>query len=179
MTELDTLKRAKMYIDKMANGVNPLTDGQIREDDFINNVRIARCLFYVSDILNKVIQNGGVVGVKAKFSISDEQLKDFQFSEKPISISEVTNRINALKHSNAMRSLSNTKISSWLVNHGFLEIYENEKGQKTKRPTKQGQGIGISLEQREGTSGIYSVPVYHFAAQRFIIDKLNAIIAEE
>lgn len=33
MTELDTIKRAKMYIDKMANGINPVTDTEVAEDD--------------------------------------------------------------------------------------------------------------------------------------------------
>ena len=36
------------------------------EDDVINNVRISRCLFYVSDVLRQVIENGGVIGAPAK-----------------------------------------------------------------------------------------------------------------
>ena len=51
MTELEKIQRAKMYIDKMANGINPITDEQTVDDDTLNNVRVSRCLFYVSDIL--------------------------------------------------------------------------------------------------------------------------------
>ena len=64
MTELETLKRAKMYVDKLANGVNPLNDEHVKDDDVINNVRISRCLFYVSSVLSKVIDNGGEVNQK-------------------------------------------------------------------------------------------------------------------
>ena len=38
MTEFETLLRAKMYIDKMANGINPLTDEDVYEYDLINNI---------------------------------------------------------------------------------------------------------------------------------------------
>ena len=38
MTELEKIQRAKMYIDKMANGINPITDEQTVDDDTLNNV---------------------------------------------------------------------------------------------------------------------------------------------
>ncbi len=41
MTELETLQRAKMYVDKLANGINPLTDQPVDEGDVINHVRIS------------------------------------------------------------------------------------------------------------------------------------------
>ena len=39
-----------------------------------------------------------------------------------------------------------------------------------------GQDLGISVEQRHGQNGIYSVTVYHLSAQRIILDNLDAII---
>lgn len=51
MTELEKIAYAKTYIEKLANGINPLTDQPVPDSDSINNVRISRCLFYVSDIL--------------------------------------------------------------------------------------------------------------------------------
>ena len=45
MTELEKIQRAKMYIDKMANGINLITDEQTTDDDTLNNVRVSRCLF--------------------------------------------------------------------------------------------------------------------------------------
>ena len=61
MTELETLQRAKMYLDKMANGIDPISDLPVPDSDCINQVKISRCLFYVSDILCKLIENGGVI----------------------------------------------------------------------------------------------------------------------
>ena len=85
MTELEKMQRAKMYIDKLANGINPLDDVPAADTDIINNVRLSRCLFYVSDILRQVIENNGVVGKKSKatkqpFFISTEKAEQFSFS---------------------------------------------------------------------------------------------------
>ena len=46
MNEMDTLARAKMYIEKLANGINPLTDTELPPEDISNNIRISRCFFY-------------------------------------------------------------------------------------------------------------------------------------
>ena len=59
MTELEKMQRAKVYIDKLANGIDPLSDTQVSNDDVINQVEVSRCLFYVSDVLRKLIENGG------------------------------------------------------------------------------------------------------------------------
>ena len=66
MTELEAMQRAKMYLDKLAQGIDPITNQEVPEDSVLNNVRLARCFFYVSDVLGKVIDNGGVIGGKPK-----------------------------------------------------------------------------------------------------------------
>lgn len=66
-TELDTMKHAKEYIDKLANGIDPFTDKPVPDDDIINNVKLSRCFFYISGVLAKVIENGGEV----KFAYSE------------------------------------------------------------------------------------------------------------
>ena len=60
MTELETLERAKMYLEKLANGINPVDGIPVPDEDVINNVRLSRCFFYVADVLRQVIENGGV-----------------------------------------------------------------------------------------------------------------------
>ena len=45
MTELEKIAYAKMFIDKLANGINPLDDSKIPDGDIVNNVRLSRCFF--------------------------------------------------------------------------------------------------------------------------------------
>ena len=64
MTELEMMQRAKMYMDNLAQGIDPISNQELPEDTVLNNVRLARCFFYVSGLLGKVIDNGGVIGGK-------------------------------------------------------------------------------------------------------------------
>lgn len=60
MTELEKIERAKVYMDKLANGVNPVDDSVVPDEDVVNNVRLSRCFFFVADVLEQVIENGGI-----------------------------------------------------------------------------------------------------------------------
>lgn len=183
MTELEKMQRAKMYLDKLANGIDPLTDHIVPETDLVNNVRISRCLFYVSDILRKIIENDGVIGkvpkpkkpAKAPFAITAQELSGFSFSERPIPVSEITRRINDLIDSETMVKLKYTSITTFLMQSGLLAPAETKDGTTTRMPTAQGRNLGIFVEEREGSSGSYSVTVYNTDAQHFLLDHIEAI----
>ena len=161
MTELEKIAYAKTYIEKLANGINPLTDQPVPDSDSINNVRISRCLFYVSDILRQIAENGGVSQRKTK---------------TPIPISEITRRINELIPSEDMKKLNYKFISDWLIQAGFLALATNDDGTTTRKPTDNGLQLGITLEQRQGQNRVYTVVVYNKVAQQFILDNLDAAI---
>lgn len=139
MTELETLERAKLYIDKLANGINPLDDTVVPENDTINNVRLSRCLFYVSDVLRQVIENGGVVKAKSKkkeaFNITLEAIQKFQFSDTPIPASKIAEHINSLIDTEKMKKISYKHITDWLTSLDMLAIHTRLDGSQTKRPT--------------------------------------------
>ena len=181
MTELETLQRAKMYLDKMANGIDPLSDQPAPDSDCINQVRISRCLFYVSDILRKLIENGGVIekASKAKkipFDITQDELLNYDFDGGPIPITEVTRKINSLVDSESMTKLKYSSITAFLIRCGFLEEVNSDNGRTAKRPTADGNLIGITSEERMGRNGIYHVTVYNAEAQKFILDNIETII---
>ena len=186
MTDLEIMQRAKMYLDKLANGVNPLNDAPVPEGELINNVRISRCLFFVSDVLRQVIDNGGVIGrtvrpSKAPFSISRPQLDAFQFSDRPIAVSEIAKRISDLVpevEAGAMNKLKYSTLTAFLLEAGFLTEVETPDGKRVKRPTEMGGYVGISTEDRRTMDGrSYTVTVYNRAAQQFLLDNMEAILA--
>ena len=43
MTELEKMQREKMCIDKLANGIDPLTDNEMTDDRRLNDLYISRC----------------------------------------------------------------------------------------------------------------------------------------
>lgn len=180
MTELEVIARAQMYLEKLANGVNPLTDTEVAESDVVNNVRISRCLFYASGILKQIVENKGKFKIempdRKPFSITSEQLARFEYSEYGISITEFTKRINALIDTVYIKELKTKDITEWLVEAGLLQnITVNNKTRR--RPTPQGESMGIFTEERAGQYGTYEGVFYSAKAQRFIVDNIGAIIA--
>lgn len=183
MTELETLERARGYMEKLANGVNPIDGSQIPDGDVVNNVRLSRCFFYVADVLRQVIENGGVSQQKKEkkvpFSLPIEKRGGVDFSAQPISLSELTKRINDLVADENMVKLPFRAIREWLTELGMLEAVLGDDGKTTRRPTSRGEHMGITLESRMGQYGTYSVIVYNLDAQHFIVDNLDAILERE
>ena len=180
MTELDKLKRAKMYMEKLADGINPLYDSLVPDQELINNVRMSRCFFYVSDVLERLIENGGEIkkekAKKIDFFIPPESLEKFDYSDFPIALSEFAKRLNILRPSEDMKKLGYSKIAGWLIHTGFLKTEISSDDKTVKRPTKEGNDIGIFTEQRTGMRGDYIIVLYNRSAQQFIIDNLDSIV---
>ena len=78
-----------------------------------------------------------------------------------------------------MQKLTYSGILTWLTEIGMVEWASASDGKRTKRPTETGRETGISVEERIGSKGNYQVVVYNAAAQHFIIDNLDAILAAE
>ena len=180
MTELETLERAKMYMEKLANGINPIDGTVIPDEDVVNNVRLSRCFFYVADVLRQVIDNGGVTPQKRQkkepFFLPINRRAAFEYSTVPIPVSEIASRLNALSTQENMAALGYAAIRNWLISLGMLDDTLDENGNTVKHPTPYGESIGIQLETRTGKNGSYFVVVYNVDAQHFVVDNLDAII---
>lgn len=178
-TELEIMIHAKTYLDKLANGINPLTDETLPDTDIVNQVRISRCLFFVSDVLRQVIEKGGLKKApKAQqlpFELSDEQISRFQLFEQPIFVSAITERLNSLIENENMKKLSHRNITAFLEKEGYLIQYSDSLGKTKREPTGQGRALGISTEVRSGQRGDYTVVLYNMNAQQYILDHLSQI----
>ena len=181
MTELETLKRAKMYMDKLAQGIDPITDTEIEGDSCLNNVRLARCFFYISGVLDRLIARGGVESKPKKmdFSITAEQLAGISVSSVPLRITEFVNLIYRAADDPRMKKPSTTAITNWLLAKGFMEQVTGPDGKMQRLPTPAGRSLGISADRRQGQYGEYTAVYYNSDAQRFLLDNIDAIFEEK
>ena len=183
MTELEKIEYAKSFMDKLANGINPLDDTPVPEGDVVNHVRLSRCFFFVSEILRQVIDNGGVNppvkparGGKQAFILNKEAKAKLQVSETPLTVSELVSYLNGMIDKDSTKNLATTAITGWMVDQGFLAVVELSGGKTSKLPTPAGNEIGLLTEERTGMYGTYSVVKYSAAAQVFIFDHMEAIM---
>lgn len=188
--ELETLKRARKYISSMARGLDPLTELSIEEDSLLNNPRIIRCLYYVTGILDQVIDNGGKViqltvnpEVPARkirrenpFAMTEEQLDCIGAESHQISISALRKKINEHIPEN-MKKLEYKQIVYWLEMQGILTRYVSENGKNHWKPTAVGESLGFVFGTWSGQYGSYSGLKLNADAQAYVLSHIPEIAA--
>lgn len=180
--ELETLKRAKSYIAALAEGVDPLTGQTVEDDSVLNNPRIIRCLYYVSSVLDKVIENGGQVTgpvsapVQKKkikrerpFSLTEEQLDTLAAEPKKISITALLSKANDLIPED-MKKLSYKQASGWLISQEMMRQQTTPAGRNIAIPTETGERAGIVREQLMGKFGPYMANLLTTDGQIFLLE---------
>lgn len=183
MTELEKLEAARRTLDQLANGINPLSGEPHPEDTLLNDVALIRKFFFAAQILEKVIDNGGIVGYvrvrdRRPFEIAAEQLSTVSVSEKPLTITNLVSSINQAAYAPDMRRLSPTQVTLWLEQAGFLQTVKNAEGKNQRIPTENAASIGIELVERKNSNGSpFQMNLYSSDAQRFVLDNMSAILA--
>lgn len=179
LNENEKLLKAKSYLEKLANGINPITNELASENDTINNIHISRCLFYVSDVLRNLIENNNnpqkKKNSKIPFSVTPQQLADYVFDDNPITVTEITKKLNSLIDTEEMKGIKTTSITNWLIKINMLEYLADENGKNHKIPTENGIQLGITTQERLGMYGSYKVVLYDSNVQQFILDNIDTI----
>lgn len=176
MIDMEKLVTAKVWIEKLANGINPLNDELVKEDDLINNVHISRCLFYVTELLD---------GIKAGTTVEGRARKSFFLSSKDaanIHIPAPNGIANFVKLVNGyipvdMKPLSAAQVIKWLRKEGILQEVFKGDGHKTNLPTEKGNSLGLYIEVQRNPDGLeYQRVVYSVDAQRFLLNNIESIV---
>ncbi len=187
MEDIKALKKAKYYMAAMADGINPLTGEYAEKDDTISQEKVQECCAYISELLNKIIENGGLVQKKRlPFSITPEQKNTVEISSEPIEIAKVAKRINAATEKN-IRNISGAKIAAWLVKKGYLTLEVSKENVtkeivKTKKVLNEhsgGLGITSVCKVNNSDGEVYEKPLYNETAQKFILDNIDSISKDE
>lgn len=179
--DLKKLEVAIKYIERMADGKNPVNNQAIEADTIVNDPNVIRCFFFVSDILKNVYERE-VRAVRKKVKKEKfpfEVLKNYKYKQdKPIS--HVMRQINDLVKDEKFEKLNYNRVTKWLKLSGYLmEEHSEELNKKVTLPTQRGKEIGMYYEKREGSRGEqYFTILYNEKAQYFLIEHLTVIYAE-
>lgn len=180
MTELEKITYAKIFMDKLAKGINPLDDTPVPEGDILNHVRLSCCFSYVSDVLGQIVQNVQKREAKSQsenrdyFYVTEEQLQSFPYSEEPITLGEFCRRLETLADLSRVRRISRSHLPLWLVQLGLLCPPKPEQRHCAGGPSEEGLKIGIQQMTYSNTHGVHHVNVLSIDAQKFLIDNIKS-----
>lgn len=178
--EIDKLQRAKLYIDKLAKGIDPITEYQIHNESVLNNERLSKCFAYVSEVLQKVINNGGLYinnnHQKVEFFLTGNQKNDLINLDTHMFFSEFIKKVNEITQGNNCGRLKYRRVKEWLSDQGFLLTYTDETNNRRKKVTIKGESIGIRGEMRDSNRGPYQVIFLNSEAQSYIIQNIDNIL---
>jgi len=197
--EIKILERAEMYLRKLSEGVNPLTEESLPEADVCRQERISKCLVYVADYLKqkvmpvidrrekqaapkpqKVLKPRQVRELPSKeLVLTPEMLSKFEVTEEPVSVSGVVRRLNFLiPHESGMMPLVYADVAEVLSREGILLKQENDKGKDLNLPTPHGEELGFAKVEADirGHHSVYTK--CNVDAQKFILDNIDKCIAQ-
>lgn len=179
--DMKKLETAITYIQRIADGNNPVNNMPAEEDAVLNNPNVIRCMFFVKEILEEVRRNNGFIRKRTQSSgkkeFPMEVLKSFSYREDK-AISKFVEQINEPVDENVYQKLSYRPISQWLKLNGYLaEEFSQEFDKKITLPTEKGLQIGIRAERRSNASGMdYMLLIYGRQAQEYIVQNMGVIL---
>jgi hypothetical protein len=185
MTELEIMEHARTYLQKLAAGENPLTGQMVPEGELLRNERIARCLAYVSEVLGKVIEIGGIPDgktarrtrqEKTPFRISEEALRRYQTEAEPVKLGNIVQQLNTLSGSDQMMQLKSGSITEFLADEGLVQPERTQIGTYTWSVTDKGKALGIAERFSDGPRGGYTYLAYNVHAQQYLLEHMDEIV---
>lgn len=171
--EIIKMKRAKMYVDYLINGIDPVDNENIDSETF-KNERVVACFKYISEVLERDIYSmeNKTSRSNTEFYITDEQIQELKPTSFSRKMSDIADDINKATVSNDTKKISGAKINDWLEDQGYL----CKSDLKSRMATDAGKNIGIISERAQRATGEeYYANRYTTEAQEFIIQHLKEI----
>lgn len=177
--DLDKLKKAKVVLQKIGQGVNPLDGEPIAGESFLQDPRIIRCLFFVTEVLDLVVD--GTLQMKSDgrpFAITAEERDRIRLPEGEIGITQFTKCVNEALGPMS-RKLTGIEMNKHLRALGLLvEVLESD-GKKRTTATPNAANYGIRAERRDYNGAEYEKVIYDGTGQRFLLENLERILQDD
>ena len=191
MEKNELIKRAKMYLKLLVEGVHPVTGEQIPNDSALLGNKVKNCFEFISGILDEYVELSVkverleketatiVVMEKKPFTITAEQCKEIQLSKEPISLLSLVKNINTVINAETMKKMTSTEINKWLVANGLLTTTKvpTTVNKTVYCPSDLACKIGINSEPivNKNNGEVNTQIQFSESAQRFIIGNLMEI----
>lgn len=178
--DLEKLENALTYVERIADGKNPINNDIADNDDVMNNPIIIRSMFFIKDVLAELKNNNGIIG-KAngtrRKAFPMEALSNYQYTGVK-TITRLAEQLNAGIDEKIYKKLSYRTVTDWLKKNSYLIETEDEQlGKKVTLTTEKARAIGITHSLQTSMSGTsYYRIEYDKQGQEFVVQNLPAMV---
>lgn len=174
--EFEKIEKAKNVLQKIAKGIDPLSGEIIEKDSFLNDARIIRCFYFVTEILDNVL-NGIYNNRKlSSFIITAEQKSRVIFPDGKIGVNEFSKCINACIDLSKSKKLNGVELNKWLKKSGILSEINTVNG-KTRTVTNDTSAqYGFENVKRMYNDVEYDMVVINDKGKKYLLDNIESIM---
>jgi hypothetical protein len=178
-SDFEKMDKAKTVLTKMAEGINPITGEQIKDESFLNDPRIIRCFYFITEVLDNVMK--GVYSRNSKltqFVITPEQKSMVELSDGPIGVSEFSRQVNLCIDQTRSKKLTAVEINKRLRKIGVLGEEINSATGKARTVTNsKSKDYGFEMIKKSFNGNEYDMVVMNDTGKRYLLDHLEEIMS--
>ncbi len=176
-SEIEKIEKSIAVLEKIARGVDPLSGEILRENSFLNDPKIIRCFYFVTEVLKNVSQGAYSNPKATEFVITGEQKKRVEFPEGKIGVNEFSKRVNECLDLCFSKRLTGVELNRRLKKLGVLSEEKTENG-KTRTIVNDNSGkYGFEMEKRAYNGVEYEAVVMNDSGKKYLLDNIEAIMA--
>ena len=127
IVDTQKLETAVIYLQRITEGRNPVTNMPAEEDSVINNPNVVRCMFFIKDILEELRRNDGYIGRRPRTNRNNNKL-DVKVSDEEMA-----------------KRKAEWKPREPKVTTGYLSRYEKMNGELIVRGGESGFGVTLLI----------------------------------
>lgn len=179
--DLKKLETAILYIQRIAEGKDPVNNVTADEESVLNDPNVIRCMYFAKEVLEEVKKNNGYIGKKKSkkdmLEFPIDSLDSFEY-RKDKTVTKFVEQINEAVDTNIYQKFSYRWITQWLKKNEYLkEGFDDVLQKVVTMPTEKGEQIGIRTERKKSLNGNeYLLILYGREAQEFVVRHVEEIM---
>jgi hypothetical protein len=178
--EIEKVQKARGVMQKLAEGMNPLSGEQIGKDDFLCDARMAGCFNFIAEVLESIAKHSNESQARElKFVITPEQKGKVALPEGKIGVNEFSKRVNECLNLDISKRLTGVELNKRLKKLGVLSEENLEEGRARTITNEKSTEYGFEMEKRKYNGVEYDMVLINNTGKKYLLDNLENIMAVE
>ncbi len=179
VSEMEKIRKAKDVMEKIANGVNPITGEDITGEGFLQDPRMIRCFFFVSQVLDEVASGTYRKGGKQQpFIMTEAEKASVVFRDEVIGMNEFCKCVNQEIDPLNSRKANALTINKSLKKRGILSDKEIEDNKRQTVTNEKSNTYGFEMITRSYEGKDYDQLVMNNQGKQFLLENINELMNE-